>query len=55
VANGEVSVLVNQTVHDTKNGEKLSAGTVRHCYRLEDGLIVRMDVEEDAASPSAGA
>jgi ketosteroid isomerase-like protein len=49
LANGEVSVLVNQTVHDVKSGEKLSEGTVRHRYRLEDGLIVWMDVEEAAA------
>jgi hypothetical protein len=55
LANGEVSVLVNQTVHDAKSGEKLSAGMVRHRYRLEDGLIVWMDVEEAAASQSEGA
>lgn len=46
LTNGEVRVLVNQTVHDAKSGEKLSEGTVRHRYRLEDGLIVWMDVEE---------
>lgn len=50
LTNGEVSVLVNQTVHDAKSGEELSEGTVRHRYRLEDGLIVWMDVEEAAAS-----
>jgi ketosteroid isomerase-like protein len=50
LVNGEVSVLVDQTVHDAKSGEKLSEGTVRHRYRLEDGLIVWMDVEEAAAS-----
>jgi ketosteroid isomerase-like protein len=55
LANGEVSVLVNQTVHDAKSGEKLSESTVRHRYRLEGGLIVWMDVEEDGASQSAGA
>jgi ketosteroid isomerase-like protein len=49
LANDEVSVLVKQTVHDAKSGEKLSEGTVHHHYRLEDGLIVWMDVEEDAA------
>lgn len=54
LANGEVSVLVNQTVHDAKSGEKLSEDTVRHRYRLKDGLIVWMDVEEAAASQSAG-
>jgi ketosteroid isomerase-like protein len=52
LANGEVSVLVNQTVHDAKSGEKLSEGMVRHHYRLEDGLIVWMDVEE-IAEPDA--
>ena len=50
LANGEVSVLVNQTVHDAKSGEKLSEGMVRHRYRLEDGLIVWMDVEEAVES-----
>ncbi len=55
LANGEVSVLVDQTVHDAKSGEKLSEGMVRHRYRLEDGLIVWMDVEEAAASQSADA
>jgi ketosteroid isomerase-like protein len=50
LTDGEVSVLVNQTVHDAKSGEKLSEGTVRHRYRLEDSLIVWMDVEEAAAS-----
>ncbi|HEX4463461.1 MAG TPA: nuclear transport factor 2 family protein [Solirubrobacterales bacterium] len=48
LVNGEVSVLVNQTVHDAKSGEKLSEGAVRHRYRLEDGLIMWMDVEEAA-------
>jgi ketosteroid isomerase-like protein len=46
LANGEVNVLVHQVVYDVENGEKLSDGTVRHRYRLEDGLIVWMDVEE---------
>jgi ketosteroid isomerase-like protein len=55
LANGEVSVLVNQTVHDAKSGEKLSEGTVRHRYRLEDSLIVRMDVEETVESRSPDA
>jgi ketosteroid isomerase-like protein len=55
LANGEVSVLVNQTVHDAKSGETLSEGTVHHRYRLEDGLIVRMDVEETVESRSPDA
>jgi hypothetical protein len=52
LANGEVSVLVHQVVHDAQSGEKLSEGTVHHRYRLEDGLIVWMDVEE-VAEPDA--
>ncbi len=55
LANGEVSVLVSQTVHDAKSGEKLSEGTVHHRYRLEDRLIVWMDVEEAVESQSADA
>ena len=55
LASGEVSVLVHQTVYDAKSGKQLSEGTVRHRYRFEDGLIVWMDVEEAAASQSAGA
>jgi ketosteroid isomerase-like protein len=39
-----VTVLVRQVVRDANNGEKLSEGSVRHRYRIEDGLIVRMDV-----------
>jgi ketosteroid isomerase-like protein len=54
-SSGEVSVLVNQTVSDAKSGEKLSEGTVRHRYRLEDGLIVWMDVEGAPGPQPAGA
>jgi ketosteroid isomerase-like protein len=50
--NGEVTVLVHQVVHDAESGAKLSEGQVRHRYRIEDGLIVRMDVLADA--PPAG-
>ena len=45
--NGEVTVLVRQTVHDAKDGTLLSEGQVRHRYRIADGLIVRMEVLED--------
>lgn len=45
-ANGEVTVLVRQTVRDAKSGTRLSEGQVRHRYRIEDGLIARMDVLE---------
>jgi hypothetical protein len=50
--NGEVTVLVHQVVHDAESGAKLSEDRVRHRYRIEDGLIVRMDVLADA--PLAG-
>lgn len=48
-ANGEVTVLVHQIVHDAESGAKLSEGQVRHRYRIEDGLIARMDVLEDGS------
>jgi len=43
---GEVVVEVHQVVHDTRSGELLSDSRVRHRYRFEDGLVVRMDVLE---------
>jgi ketosteroid isomerase-like protein len=43
---GAISVDVHQVVHDTRSGELLSDSRVRHRYRLEDGLISRMDVLE---------
>jgi ketosteroid isomerase-like protein len=55
LTNGEVRVLVSQTVHDATSGEKLSEGTVRHRYRLENGLIVGMDVEETVEPQPPGA
>ncbi len=48
-SSGEVTVLVRQTVHDVESGEKLSEGQVRHRYRIEGGMIARMDVLEDNA------
>jgi hypothetical protein len=33
-------------VRDARTGELISDSRVRHRYRLEDGLIVRMDVLE---------
>jgi ketosteroid isomerase-like protein len=45
-ANGSVTVDVHQVVHDAKTGELVSDSRVRHRYRLEDGLVVRMDVLE---------
>jgi len=41
---GSVMVDVHQVVHDARSGELLTDSRVLHRYRLEDGLIVRMDV-----------
>jgi ketosteroid isomerase-like protein len=41
---GSVTVDVHQVVHDARTQELVSDSHVRHRYRLEDGLIVRMDV-----------
>jgi hypothetical protein len=43
---GRVTVDVHQVVHDAGSGELISDSRVRHRYRLEDGLVVRMDVLE---------
>jgi ketosteroid isomerase-like protein len=43
---GSVTVGVHQVVHDARTGELISDSHVRHRYRLEDGLVVRMDVLE---------
>jgi ketosteroid isomerase-like protein len=40
---GAIAVGVHQTVDDARTGERLSEGTVTHRYRIEDGLIARMD------------
>jgi ketosteroid isomerase-like protein len=45
---GSIVVDVHQVVHDARSGELLSDSHVRHRYRLEGGLIVRMDVLESA-------
>jgi ketosteroid isomerase-like protein len=45
-ADGSITVDVHAVVHDAKTGELLSDSRVRHRYRIEDGLIVRMDVLE---------
>jgi hypothetical protein len=42
---GNLAVAVRQVVRSL-DGEVLSDGEVVHVYRLDDGLIVRMDVEE---------
>jgi len=41
---GSVTVDVHQVVHDARTQELLSDSRVRHRYRLEAGLVVRMDV-----------
>jgi ketosteroid isomerase-like protein len=45
---GDLTVDVHAVVHDARTGELISDSRVRHCYLLEDGLIVRMDVLEAA-------
>jgi ketosteroid isomerase-like protein len=44
---GSVTVDVRQVVRDAHTHELVSDSTVRHRYRFEDGLIVRMDVLAD--------
>jgi hypothetical protein len=44
-ADGGLAVTVRQVVHAV-DGQLLSDGEVVHVYRLDDGLIARMDVEE---------
>jgi ketosteroid isomerase-like protein len=41
---GRVVVEVHQVVHDAETGELLADSRVKHRYRLEGELIVRMDV-----------
>ena len=43
---GSITVDVHQVVHDVSSGQLLSDSRVRHRYRLEGGLVVRMDVLE---------
>jgi ketosteroid isomerase-like protein len=45
-ADGSITVHVHQVVHHARTGELISDSRVRHRYRLEDGLVVRMDVLE---------
>jgi hypothetical protein len=47
-ADGSITVDVHQVVHGASTGELISDSRVRHRYRLEDGLVVRMDVLEPA-------
>jgi len=45
-ADGRITVDVHQVVHDARTGDLISDSRVRHRYRFEDGLVVRMDVLE---------
>jgi hypothetical protein len=42
---GQVVVDVHQVVHDM-NGNLLADRMVQHVYRIEDGLVVSMDIRE---------
>jgi ketosteroid isomerase-like protein len=41
---GTIAATVHQVVSDAKTGELQADTRVQHRYRLEDGLVVRMDV-----------
>jgi hypothetical protein len=43
---GTITVDVHQVVHDVRTGDLISDSHVLHRYRLEDGLVLRMDVLE---------
>ena len=46
---GSVTVDVHQVVRDSRTGEVVSDSRVRHRYRLEGGLVARMDVVDPRA------
>jgi ketosteroid isomerase-like protein len=46
---GSVTVTVRQVVRNAKTGEVEADAQAHHRYRLQDGLIVRMDVLDAAA------
>jgi ketosteroid isomerase-like protein len=46
---GSVTVTVHQVVWDAEANEPLSDTHVLHRYRLADGLIIRMDVQDASA------
>jgi ketosteroid isomerase-like protein len=50
-SDGSITVDVHQVVRDASTGELVSDSRVRHHYRLEDGLVVRMDVLEPRPQP----
>jgi ketosteroid isomerase-like protein len=41
---GAIDVSVHQVVRDAESGQLLSDSRIVHRFRIEDGLIVRMDV-----------
>ena len=43
---GSITVEVHQVVRDARTGKLISDSRVRHRYRLDEGLIVRMEVLE---------
>ncbi len=45
-SDGAITVAVHAVVHDTNTGELLSDSQIRHRYRLQEGLVTRMDVIE---------
>jgi ketosteroid isomerase-like protein len=45
-ADGSITVDVRQAVREARTGDLISDSRVRHRYRFEDGLVVRMDVLE---------
>ena len=45
-ADGSITVVVRQVVHEAKGGGLLSDSSVLHRYRFADGLVARMDVLE---------
>ncbi len=46
---GSITVTVHQVVRDAKTDEVQADSQVFHRYRLQDGLIVRMDVLDAVA------
>lgn len=46
---GSIVVTVHQTVHDTKTNNLIADPNVQHRYRLEGGLVARMEVEDLSA------
>jgi ketosteroid isomerase-like protein len=45
-ADGSLTVEVHQVVHEAGTERPIADSRVRHRFRLEDGLVARMDVVE---------